>query len=34
MIKRLLKLAYYASSVITTLHLLWKLYRVIRDRSG
>lgn len=33
MITRLLKLAYYASSVITTLHLLWKAYRRIRNRS-
>lgn len=33
MIKRLLKLAYYASSVVTTLHLLWKLFRAVRDRS-
>ncbi len=34
MIKRLLTLAYYASSVITTLHLLHKLVRAIRGRSG
>jgi|AntDeeMetagen134_2_1112570.scaffolds.fasta_scaffold08085_2 hypothetical protein len=33
MIKRLLKLAYYASSVITTLNLLRKLLRKVRGRS-
>jgi hypothetical protein len=33
MIKRLLKLAYYASSVITTVNLLKKLLRVLRRRS-
>ena len=34
MIERLLKLAYYASSVVTTLHLLRKLLRAIRGRSS
>ena len=33
MIKRLLKLAYYASSVITTLNPLRKLLRAVRSRS-
>jgi hypothetical protein len=34
MIKRLLKLAYYASSVITALNLLRKLIRSLRGRAA
>jgi hypothetical protein len=34
MIKRLLKLAYYASSVVTTANLLKKLLRALRRRSN
>jgi hypothetical protein len=34
MLKRILKLAYYASSVVTTVNLLRKLLRSVRSRAN